>query len=73
MSPAVFKVAGIFADSMVMQRGVKAPTWGWGAPGAGPPLIKDWSYSPTPEWGVRVRKALRFETEARASEAKNKR
>ena len=32
-SAADFRVAGIFADSMVLQRGVKAPVWGWGSPG----------------------------------------
>ena len=32
-SAAEFKVAGIFADGMVLQRGVKAPVWGWGHPG----------------------------------------
>ncbi len=33
-SAADLKVAGIFADGMVVQRGVKVPVWGWGSPGA---------------------------------------
>ena len=33
-SAADFKLAGIFADGMVIQRGVKVPVWGWGSPGA---------------------------------------
>ena len=31
---ADFRVAGIFADGMVLQRGVVSPIWGWGSPGA---------------------------------------
>jgi hypothetical protein len=27
-------------------------------PGAGPPLLQDWKYTPTPEWGVPAKEAL---------------
>ncbi len=33
-SAADFKVAAIFADGMVLERGVKVPVWGSGSPGA---------------------------------------
>lgn len=31
-------------------------------PGCGPPLIKDWSYTPTPYWGIFVKEALAGKT-----------
>ncbi len=31
---ADLRVAGIFADDMVLQCGVKVPVWGWGSPGS---------------------------------------
>ena len=33
-STADLKVAGIFAEGMVIQRGIKVPVWGRGSPGA---------------------------------------
>jgi len=31
---ADFKLAGVFGDKMVLQRGCEVPVWGWGQPGA---------------------------------------
>jgi len=31
--PTVLKMPAIFADNMVLQRGIAAPVWGWAAPG----------------------------------------
>jgi len=32
-APAPIRLAGIFSDHMVLQRGIKVPVWGWAPPG----------------------------------------